>query len=103
MLVNPFQNGKNLTQALVSSEGDSQGPPPYSSNPSSTNVYMMKGDAYISTRVYNYIIPSSFEKSKEVEIHPLPLHIEKTLGETMKHIPKGAFKKGSHTSNARAT
>jgi hypothetical protein len=102
VLTNPFQHGKNLTQASVSAEGGSQGPPPSLSNPSSMNVYMMKGDAYISTRAHDYRMPSSSEKSKEAEIPPLPLQIEKTLGKTMTHVPKGAFKKASHNPNARA-
>jgi hypothetical protein len=83
MLTNPFPHGKNLTQASLSTEGGSQGPPLSSSNPSSANVYMMKGDAYISTRSHDYGMPSTSEKSKEAENPPLPLHIEKTLGETM--------------------
>jgi hypothetical protein len=33
----------------------------------------------------------------------VPLQIEKTMGETMTCIPKGAFKKASHNPNARAT
>jgi hypothetical protein len=64
---------------------------------------MMKGDAYISTRAHDYGMPSSSEKSKEDEIPPLPLQIEKTLGETMTRIPKGVFKKASHNPNTRAT
>jgi hypothetical protein len=103
VLTNPFQHGKNLTQASTSTEGGSQGPPPSSSNPSSVNVYMMKGDAYISTRAHDYGNPSTSEKGKEAEIPSLPLQIEKTLGETMTCIPKGAFKKASHNPNARAT
>jgi hypothetical protein len=103
MLTNPFPHGKNLTQASSSTEGGSQGPPPSSSNPSSANVYMMKGDAYISTRAHDYGNPSTSEKGKEAENPPLPLQIEKTLGETMTHIPKGAFKKASHNPNTRAT
>jgi hypothetical protein len=102
VLTNPFQHGKNLTQASVSVEGGSQGPPTSSSNPSSANVYMMKGDAYISTRAHDYRMTRSSEKNKEAEIPPLPLHIEKTLGETMTCIPKGAFNKYSHNPNARA-
>jgi hypothetical protein len=43
MLTNPFPHGKNLTQSSSSVEGASQGPPPSLINPSSTNVYMMKG------------------------------------------------------------
>jgi hypothetical protein len=65
VLTNPFQHGKILTQSSVSTEGGIQGPPPSSSNPSSANVYMMKGDAYISTRAHDYGMPSSSEKSKE--------------------------------------
>jgi hypothetical protein len=64
---------------------------------------MMKGDAYISTRAHDYRNPSTSEKGKEAENPPLPLQIEKTLGETMTHIPKGAFKKYSHNPNTRAT
>jgi hypothetical protein len=63
---------------------------------------MMKGDAFISTRAHDYSKPSTSEKGKEAEIPSLPLQIEKTLGETMTRIPKGAFKKASHNPNARA-
>jgi hypothetical protein len=103
MLTNPFPHGKNLTQASSSMEGGSQGPPPSSSNPSSTNVYMMKGSIDITTRTRDYRMPNTSEKGKEAKNPPLPLQIEKTLGETMTHIPKGAFKKSSHNPNARAT
>jgi hypothetical protein len=64
---------------------------------------MMKGDDFISTRAHDYIKPSTSEKGKEVEISSLPLQIKKTLGETMTHIPKGAFKKYYHNPNARAS
>jgi hypothetical protein len=100
VLTNPFQHGKNLTQASASTEGGSQGPPPSSKNP--MNVYMVKGDAFLSTRAHAYSQPSTFEKGKEAELPSLPLQIEKTLGETMTCIPKGAFKKDSHNPNARA-
>jgi hypothetical protein len=103
MLMNPFPYGKNLTQASSSAEGGSQGPPPSSSNPSSVNVYMMKGSVDIETRTRDYRMPKTFAKGKEAENPPLPLHIEKTLGETMTHILKGAFKKASHNPNTRAT
>jgi hypothetical protein len=63
---------------------------------------MMKADAFISTRVHDYNKPSTSEKGKEAEIPSLPLQIEKTLGETMTRIPKGAFKKASHNPNTRA-
>jgi hypothetical protein len=66
------------------------------------NMYMMKGDAFISTRAHEYSRPSTSEKGKEVEIPSLPLQIEKTLGEKMTRIPKGTFKKASHNPNARA-
>jgi hypothetical protein len=102
VLTNPFQHGKNLTQASASMEGGSQGPSPSSNNPASMNVYMVKGDAFISTRVHDYSKPSTSEKGKEVELPSLPLQIEKTLGETMTCIPKGTFKKSSHNPNARA-
>jgi hypothetical protein len=102
VLTNPFQHGKNLTQASTSTEGGSHEnfPPPNSS--SSANVYMMKSDAFIVTRAHDYSKPSTSEKGKEAEIPSLPLQIEKTLGETMTHIPKGAFKRASHNPNARA-
>jgi hypothetical protein len=103
MLTNPFQHGQNLTQASTSGEGGSQETCPPLNNPSSANVYMVRGDALITTRAHNYTKPSTSEKGKEVELPSLPLHIEKTLGEMMTRIPKGAFKKASHNPNARAT
>jgi hypothetical protein len=103
VLTNPFQHGQNLTQTSKSVEGGSQGPSPSLNNPASVNVYMMKGDAFISTRAHDYSKPSTSEKGKETKIPSLPLHIEKTLDETMTCIPKGAFKKSSHNPNARAT
>jgi hypothetical protein len=103
MLTNSFPHRKNLTQASSSVEGGSQVPPLSSINTSSANVYMMKGDAYISTRAHDYRKPRTFEKGKESENPTLPLQIEKTLGETMTGIQKGAFKKDSHNPNARAT
>jgi hypothetical protein len=47
-------------------------------------------------------MPESAKKGKEATNPPVPLQIEKTMGETMTHIPKGAFKKDSHNPNARA-
>jgi hypothetical protein len=91
-LTNPFQHGKNLTQASVSKKGGIQEPSPPANNPASVNVYMVRGDAFILTRAHDYSKPSTFEKGKEDELPSLPLQIEKTLGETMTHIPKGAFK-----------
>jgi hypothetical protein len=102
MLTNPFQHGQNLTQASTSAEGGSQETCPPPNNSSAANVYMVKGDALITTRVHDYSKPSASEKGKEVEIPPRPLQIEKTLGETMTRIPKGAFKKSSHNPNVRA-
>jgi hypothetical protein len=103
VLTNPFQHGKNLTQASASAEGGSQETCPPPNNSSSANVYMVRGDALIMTRAHNYSKPSTSEKGKEAEIPSLPLQIEKMLGETMTHIPKGAFKKASHNPNVRAT
>jgi hypothetical protein len=80
MLTNPFPHGKNLTQASSSMEGGSQGPPPSSSNPVSTNVYMMKGSIDITTRTRDYGMPNTSEKGKEAENPHLPLQIEKMLG-----------------------
>jgi hypothetical protein len=73
VLTNPFQHGQNLTRPSISMKGGSQGPPPSSNNPASTNVYMMKGDAYISTRAHDYSKPRTSEKGKEVETPSLPL------------------------------
>jgi hypothetical protein len=53
---------------------------------------MVKSDASITTKVHDYSKPSASEKGKEDEIPSLLLQIEKTLGETMTRIPKGAFK-----------
>jgi hypothetical protein len=64
---------------------------------------MVRGDSLITTRAHDYSKPSTSKKGKEAELPFLPLQIEKTLGETMTHIPKGAFKKDSHNPNARAT
>jgi hypothetical protein len=102
VLTNPFQHGQNLTQASTSAKGGSSEtcPPPNSS--SAANVYMVKSDAFIMTRAHDYSKPSASEKGKEAEIPSLPLQIEKTLGEKMKHIPKGVFKRASHNPNARA-
>jgi hypothetical protein len=102
VLTNPFQHGQNLTQASARTEGGSQETCPPLNNPASANVYMVRGDAFILTRVHDYNKPSAYEKGKEVDLPSLPLQIEKTLGETMTCIPKGAFKKSSHNPNARA-
>jgi hypothetical protein len=103
VLTNPFQHGKNLTQASASAEEGSQELSSPTNNPASMNVYMVRGDAFISTRAHNYSKPSTSKKGKEAELPSLPLQIEKTLGETMTRIPKGTFKKASHNPNARAT
>jgi hypothetical protein len=103
VLTNPFQHGKNLTQASASTEGCSQEPYPPLNNPTSLNIYMVRGDAFISTREHDYSKPSTSEKGKEADLPSLPLQIEKMLEETMTRIPKGAFKKSSHNLNARAS
>jgi hypothetical protein len=102
VLTNPFQHGQNLTQASASTEkGSHESCPPQNAS-SSANVYMMKSDAFIATRAHDYTKSSASDKGKEAEIPSLPLQIEKTLGETMTRIPKGAFKRASHNPNARA-
>jgi hypothetical protein len=40
-------------------------------------------------------------KGKEASNPPPALHIEKTMGETMTHIPKSAFKNSSHNPSTR--
>jgi hypothetical protein len=102
-LMNPFPHGKNMTQASLSADGGSQGPPASSSNPLVVNVYMMKGDSYIATRAHDYGIPESAKKGKEAINSTVSLQIKNTSGEIMTHIPKGAFKKDSHNLNVRAT
>jgi hypothetical protein len=94
--MNAFPHGKNLTQSSLSAEGGSQGPPPSTSNPSSMNVYMMKGSVDMTTRAHDYRMKNTSQKGKEAENPSLPLHIEKTLGGTMTRIPKGVFKKASN-------
>jgi hypothetical protein len=103
VFTNPFQLGQNLIQASTSAEGGSQETFPPPNNLSSANVYVVRGDAFLSTRAHAYSQPRTSEKGKEAELPSLPLQIEKTLGETMTRIPKGAFKKASHNPNARAT
>jgi hypothetical protein len=103
VLTNPFQHGQNLTQASTSTEGGNQETCPPPNNPSSLNVYMVRGHAFIMTRVHDYSKSSASEKGKEADLPSLPLQIERTLGETMTRIPKVAFKKSSHNPNARAT
>jgi hypothetical protein len=73
VLTNPFQNGKNLTQAFASTEGGCQENYPPLNNPSSTNVYMVRGDAFISTRMHDYSKSSTSKKGKEVDLPSLPL------------------------------
>jgi hypothetical protein len=102
VLTNPFQHGQNLTQAFVRIEGGNQEPCSPLNNPASANVYMVRGDTFISTRAHEYSKPSTSDKGKEAGLPSLPLQIEKMLGEIMTHIPKGAFKKASHNPNTRA-
>jgi hypothetical protein len=66
---------------------------------------MLKGSVDIMNNTHDYRMPNTSKKGKEAENPSLPLHIEKTLGETMTCtcIPKGAFKKYSHNPNTRAT
>ena len=73
VLTNPFQHGQNLTQASTSAEGGSQDTFPPPNNSSSMNVYMVRGDALITTRVHDYSKPSASEKGKEAELPSLPL------------------------------
>jgi hypothetical protein len=65
------------------------------------NVYMMKSEPNIQTKDHNYGMSESVEKGKEASNPLPPLQIENTVGETITHIPKGAFKNSSHNPNAR--
>jgi hypothetical protein len=105
VMKNPFPHGQNMDQASTSSiaDGGSQGPTTSSSNTSVENVYMVKGNAHIVTRTQDYRMPKYVEKDKEATNPPIPLAIEKMMGKTMTHIPKGAFKKDSHNLNARTS
>jgi hypothetical protein len=73
VLTDPFQHGQNLTQASTSAKGGSQETFPPPNNSSSTNVYMVRGDALITTRAHDYSKPSTSEKGKEAEISSLSL------------------------------
>jgi hypothetical protein len=73
MLTNPFQHGKNLTQASTSTEGGSQEACSPPNNPSSMNVYMVRGDSFISTRAHDYSKPRASKKGKEDDLPSLPL------------------------------
>jgi hypothetical protein len=64
VLTNPFQHGKNLTQAFASTEGGNQETYPPPNNPAYMNVYMVRGDAFISSRVHDYSKPSASKKGK---------------------------------------
>jgi hypothetical protein len=54
-------------------DGGSQGPPLSSSNPSTLNIYMLKGEAHIATRAHDYGTPSTVEKGKETKKPFVPL------------------------------
>jgi hypothetical protein len=69
VLTNPFQHGKNLTQASTSAEGGNQETCPPPNNSSSMNVYMVRGDAFIMTRAHDYSKASACEKGKEANSH----------------------------------
>jgi hypothetical protein len=64
------------------------------------NIYMMNAEAHLTNRAQYYGMSKSVEKGKEATSPATPLQIEKVTGETMTHIPKGAFKKYSHNPNA---
>jgi hypothetical protein len=53
--------------------GEVRDPPVSSSNPLVMNVYMMKGDAYIETRIHDYGMPEFSEKGKESTNPLVPL------------------------------
>jgi hypothetical protein len=63
------------------------------------NIYMMNVDVHLSNKTRSYGMLESVENGKDAS-NPLTLEIEKIVGETMTHIPKGALKKDSHNPNA---
>jgi hypothetical protein len=104
VLTNPFSQEKKLAQdsSSTNTPGGNKGSPTLNVKKRATNIYMMKSKANLQTKAHNYGMPESFEKGKEASNPLSPLQIENTMGETMTHIPKGAFKKDSHILNARS-
>jgi len=87
----------------TSAVGGSQGPPMPNYNNLTMNIYMMSMGAHLSTKIRDYKTLKYIEKGKDASNPSNPLQIENTMGETMTHIPKGAFKKASHNPNARVS
>jgi hypothetical protein len=73
VLINPFQHGKNITQASTNTEGGIQEPYLPPNNSAFVNVYMVRGDSFILTRAHDYSKPSASEKGKEADLPSLPL------------------------------
>jgi hypothetical protein len=73
VLTNPFPHGKNLIQDSANADGGYQGPPSSSSNPSTSNVYMLKVESHIATREHDYEMSSTAEKGKEFKNPSIPL------------------------------
>jgi hypothetical protein len=105
VLTNPFPQGYNVVQASSSTitPGGNQCTPALDDNTESVNVYMMREDAHLQTMACDYEIPKSAEKRKEAHDPLHPLHIDKTMGETVTLIPKGEFKKAYHNPKERVS
>jgi hypothetical protein len=67
VLTNLFPHGKNLIQASTNADGGSHGPPFSSSNPSTLNVYMLKGEAHIASRAHHYRTQITKTSQQEVK------------------------------------
>jgi hypothetical protein len=101
----PISTWKNYVSSLNIFERGrcSQGPPTSIGNTSAMNFYMVKCNAHIETKTQYYRTSKYVKKGKEATNPPVPLQIEKMMGETMTCIHKGAFKKSYHNPNTRAT
>jgi hypothetical protein len=83
--------------------GGSQRPPAPTNNNLTTKIYMMNTNSHLSNMNRLYETMKFVEKGKESSNPLTPFQIEKTVGDTMNHIPKGAFQKASHNPNVRAS
>jgi hypothetical protein len=103
MLTNLFPQGKNMAHASSSmnAPGGNHGAPILNNNNGAANVYMLRSDAHLQTMPHDYGMIESVDKGKYASNPPPPLHIERTMGETISRIPKGVFKKASHDLNTR--
>ena len=72
------------------------GAPMLNTNNGVANVYMMRSYAHLQTMPHDYGMSESVDKGEDTSNPLPPLHIERTMGETINRIHKGVFKKASH-------